>query len=80
MRPRLQPEDLRRNIAALSCTKQRAGDRRIGLRHTAIELITKAPAQSLRGVELQKELERLAPLLIRRSREVMASYPSSLFC
>src|SRR5205823_6475899 len=49
MRPRLQPEDLRRDIAALRVSKQRTGDRRIGLRHAAIEFITQALAQRFRG-------------------------------
>src|SRR4029077_3218547 len=47
MRPRLQPEYLASDIAPLRGSEQRAGDRRIGLRHTAIKLTTEARAQRL---------------------------------
>jgi len=48
MRPRLQPEYLRRDIAPFRSIEQLAGDLRIRLGHTAIELITKVLAQRLR--------------------------------
>src|ERR1700746_1318894 len=50
MRSRMaSPEDHRRDIAGLGRREQKAGDRRIGLRYAAIELITEALAQRLRG-------------------------------
>src|SRR5580693_1915982 len=48
MRPRLQPKDLRRDIAGLRGGKQIAGHCRIGLGHAAIEIITTPLAQRLR--------------------------------
>src|SRR4029077_8057862 len=45
MRPGLQPEDDRRNIAGFRGGEQIAGDRRIGLHYPTIELITKTLAQ-----------------------------------
>src|ERR1700751_4813177 len=47
MRPRLQPEDLRRDIAALRGGEQRAGNHGIGLGDTAIEAVATPLAQSL---------------------------------
>src|SRR6202011_2108960 len=49
MRPGLKPEDHRRDIAGLRRREQKAEDRRIGLRYTAIELITEALAQRFWG-------------------------------
>src|ERR1700732_639888 len=48
MRPRLQPEDLRRDIAALGGREQRAGNYGIGLGDTAIEVVATLLAQGLR--------------------------------
>src|SRR5882672_1190769 len=48
MRPRLQPEDDRRDVACLRGSEQIAGDRRIGFRYPAIEFIAQPLAQGLR--------------------------------
>src|ERR1700755_2599117 len=49
MRSRLQPEDDRRDVARLRGGEQIAGDRRVSLCNAAIEFITEALAQRLRG-------------------------------
>src|SRR2546430_2522018 len=63
MRPGLQPEDHRCDVAGLGGREQKAGDRRIGLRYTAIELITEALAQRFRGAA-----DRARPITTPRPR------------
>src|ERR1700674_4863131 len=48
MRPRLQPEDLRRDVASFCVSEQITGTRRNGLGGAAIKLTTKVLAQRLR--------------------------------
>jgi hypothetical protein len=48
MRPRLQPEDLRRDVASFCVSEQITGNRRNGLGGAAIKLTTKVLAQRLR--------------------------------
>ena len=47
MRPRLQPEDLRHDVATLGGGEQRAGNYGIGLGDSAVEVITTTLAQRL---------------------------------
>ena len=47
--PGLQPEDLRRGVARLRGSKQRAGNHRVGFGDAAIEFITKPLAQASSG-------------------------------
>src|SRR5262249_18791172 len=47
IRPRLQPENDRRDIARLGGSEQITGDRRIGLGHPPIELVAQTFAQCL---------------------------------